>query len=96
MEMHSGHLVKRWVLLVQVETLRLADVGATADSEVYHAPLLDLPDGLVEFFDVVGNLLDALNTAVASNDLVLDRSSPQANLEQVTHKVLIDDDEFTG
>ena len=48
MEVHSGHLVKGRVLLVQVETLGLADVGATSNGEVNHTLLLDLPDCLVD------------------------------------------------
>lgn len=93
-EVHGGHLTKLRVLLVKIQTLRLANVGATGDGEVHHALLLDLPHCLVDFTQWSRDLVDRLYTAVVGDNLVLDRSCPQTKLEQVTNKMLVNNDEF--
>ena len=72
MEVHQGHLVELRVFLVEIETLRLADIGTSGNGKVHHLLLADLPDCLVDVFDILRNLLDGLHTSVVCNDLVLD------------------------
>ena len=72
----------------------MANVGASGDGEVHHALLLDLPYCLVDFAYRLGYLGDRLHAAVVGDDLVLDRSSPQTELEQVTNEMLVNNDEF--
>ena len=95
MEVHSGHFAKLWVLLVKVETLRLANVWASCDSQVHHTLLLNLPHCLVDFTESLRDLGDGLNGAVVRDNLILDSSRPKSNLEQVSHQMLVYDDKFT-
>jgi len=81
MEMHGGHLVKLWVLLIEVQALRLANIGASGNGQVHHAFLFDLPDGLIDFAKIFRNLRDLLHTTVIGDNLVLDLGRPQANLQ---------------
>lgn len=81
MEVHRGHLIKCWVLLVEIQTLRLADVGASCDSQVHHALLLDLPDSLIHFTKLLRNLRNVLYASIVSDDLILDRGRPEVNLK---------------
>ena len=94
MEVHGRHLVKLRVLLVEVQTLRLANVGASCHSLVHHTLLLDFPDGLVHLTESFRDLRDVLHTSVVCYDLVLDRGCPKAKFEQVSDQMLVHADEF--
>ena len=58
MEMHGRHLIKLWIFLVEIETLRLADIWASGNSEIQHALLLDLPHSLVDFAELLRDLFN--------------------------------------
>lgn len=76
MEMHGRHFAKLWVLLVKVQTLRLANVGTSSNSQVHHLLLLDLPDCLVNLTKSLRDLRDLLHATIVRNDLVLDLGCP--------------------
>ncbi len=84
-EMHCRHLIKGGVLLVQVQRLRLTNVGASSTCVIQHALLFDLPNSFVDFTEVLGNLGNVLNAAIVSHDLILDGVCPKANLQQIAN-----------
>lgn len=94
--MHSGHLLENRVCQVQVKTLRLADVGSSANGQVNQLLLRNFPDSLVDLLNPVGDILDVLYTTIVCNDLVLDDRCPESNLRQVPHQVSVHADELTG
>ena len=95
-EVHRRHFGELRVLLVEVKTLGLADVRASGDGEVHHSLLLDLPNGLVDFTQMLRDLRDVLHAAIVGNDLVLDSSCPQAELKEISDEVLVHDNELSG
>ena len=95
MEVHHRHFVELRVLLVQVETLRLADIWTSGDSQIHHFLLADFPDCLVNLFNLSWDFLDSLHAAIVSNNLVFDRSVPEVELDQISYEVLVDADEFS-
>ena len=94
-EMHQRHLVKLRVFLVEVQTLRLADVRSSGNSKVHHFLLADLPHGLVDLFDVIRDFFDILNATIVGDNLVLDGGIPKIQLDQVPHEMLVDANKFT-
>ena len=76
--MHGGDLAELWILLIEVQTLRLADVGTTGDRQVHHALLTDFPHGLVDLTEVLWDFLDVLHAAIVGYDLVFDGGRPEA------------------
>ena len=80
-EMHQWHLVKCGVFLVQVQTLRLADIWSSGNGKVHHLLLTDLPHSLVDLFNVIGDFFDVLNTAIVGDDLVFDGGVPKIQLD---------------
>jgi glyoxylase-like metal-dependent hydrolase (beta-lactamase superfamily II) len=61
MEVHGGHLCEVRIGHVNVQALRLANVGTTSYGKVDKALLWDLPDSFVELLDVRGDDLDLLD-----------------------------------
>jgi hypothetical protein len=56
----------------------------------------NLPDGLVDPLQVLRDFADALDTAVACNDLVFNFRGPQIEVDQVPDEVLVHTDELSG
>ena len=81
MEVHRRHLAKLWVLLVEIQTLRLANVRASCYGQIHHALLLDLPDRLIHFTKVLRDLRNVLDASVVCDDLILYRRCPEINLK---------------
>lgn len=69
-EVHCGHLVVHWVGLVQVQRLRLTNVGAATDGQIHELLLGNFPNSFIELLDVRGNQRNAKDGAVVGNDLV--------------------------
>ena len=95
MEMHHRHFVELWVFLIEVETLRLADIWPSCNSEIHHLFLTDLPYCLVNFFQISRNLFYTLYASIISNNLVLDRGIPKIELDQISDQMFIYADKFT-
>jgi hypothetical protein len=75
---------------VDVQALRLVDEGAAVGSQIEHAALLDLPHGLVQLTEVLGDFGDVLDRASVREDLVLDVHVLEVELDEVLDKVLVD------
>lgn len=69
-EVRRGQLIVRGLCHVDVQALRLADEGSSCASQVDQGFLRDLPNILVEVFQVLWDRLDFLDTAIVSNQLV--------------------------
>jgi len=93
---HGGHSVESRVLLVQVQTLGLADEGSTRSSHVDHDLLGDFPNDLVKIFDPIRDLRNSLDGSVISNNHVFNLTGPKSVLRQVLNEVLVHTDELSG
>jgi len=93
-EVHVRHLVVLWVGLVQIQRLRLANEGSTANRQVDQVLLLDFPNRFVQLLDVGWDLRDILDRAVISHNLILDFRGPQIQSDQIAHQVLVDADKL--
>ena len=80
---------------MNVQTLTLADEGATISSKVKDFLLTNLPYGFVDSFDVVRNVGDVLNGSIVSNDRVLHIVIPKAKINKFTEEPGTDNLEFT-
>jgi len=67
-EVHGSHLAMLRVSQVQVQTLRLANVGTTAYRKINESLLGNFPNCFVNFLNSLWYLADALNASVARND----------------------------
>ena len=81
--------------MVEVETLRLADIGSSCNSEIHHLFLTDLPYCLVNFFQISRDLFYTLYASIVSNNLVLDSGIPKIELDQISDQMFIYTDKFT-
>ena len=81
---------------VHVEALALADVRAAVGSHIENLLLADLPDGLVDLLDVIGDAVDALDGAVVGDDHVLHLIVPETLINEFAKEPRADDLEFTS
>lgn len=81
---------------MDIETLTLADERSTISREVDDLLLRDLPDGLVDGLDVVGDTRDLLNRATMGNDHVLHFIVPKLEVDELTKEPWADDLEFAS
>ena len=95
MEMHHRHFVELWVFLIEVETLRLADIWSSCNGEIHHLFLTNLPYCLVNFFQISWNFFYTLYASIVSNNLVLDSGIPKIELDQISDQMFIHTDKFT-
>ncbi len=95
-EVHGRHLAVLWVGQIQVQTLRLANVGTTADRKVDQSFLGNLPNGFVDLLKMLWDFADALDATVACYDLVFDFRGPQVEVDQVSDKMFVYTDELSG
>ena len=94
--MHTGELAERRRLEMDIERLGLADVGTTIGSEVKDLLLGDLPDGLVDGFDVIGDAGNILDGAVVRDNHVLHLVIPQTEIDELAQEPWADDLEFSS
>jgi len=80
-EVHAGELTKRRGLEVDVETLTLADEWPAISGQVDHFLLTDLPNSLVDRFDIVRNARNVLNGAVVGDNHVLHVVVPESKVD---------------
>lgn len=95
-EVHGRHLAVLWVGQIQVQTLRLANVGTTADRKVDQSFLGNLPNGFVDLLKMLWDFADALDATVACDYLVFDFRGPQVEVNQVSDKMFVYTDELSG
>ena len=88
-EVHAGELGVVRFSDVYVETLTLIDVDGAIGRHLDDGLLRDLPDGLVERLEVVGDRRDALHRAAVRDHRVLHVVVPQAALRQVLQQVMV-------
>ena len=81
-KVHAGELTHSRGLDMDVERLALADEGATVGGHVEDLLLTDLPDGLVDLLEVVGDAFDALDGAIVGDDHVLHFVIPQLEVDK--------------
>lgn len=95
-EVHTGELAHGRLLQVDVEGLRLIDVGTAVGGHLQNVALGDLPDGLVQGLDVGGNVGDVLDGATIGDDAVLHVVGPQAEVDEVLQEPRVNDLELTS
>ena len=93
--MHCGHFFEFWIWHVEVQRLRLANEGASCGSKINQASLWNLPNSLVEFFDMIWYLLDIQHGSIVSYKLILDIFRPQIDLDQIFNQMLVDTNKLT-
>ena len=71
-EVHGGHFAEVWISHVQVETLRLADIGTSSNGQINETLLRNFPYSLVQLFDLVRDASNGLDTSIVSKKLVFD------------------------
>jgi hypothetical protein len=76
---------------VDIEGLRLADVGTSIGSEIEHFLLGDLPNGFIDSLDVVRDPRDVLNGAVVRDDHILHLVIPETEVDEFAEKPGADD-----
>ena len=81
---------------VHVHALALADEGASVSGHVDDSALGDLPHGLVDVAYLLGELVDIMDRSAVGDHPVVDALGPMSVGCEVTHKVLVDDGEFSG
>mmetsp|Transcript_115149 Transcript_115149/g.161857 ORF Transcript_115149/g.161857 Transcript_115149/m.161857 type:complete len:210 (+) Transcript_115149:316-945(+) len=89
MEMHGRELGSGHIHHVDVQGLRLVDVSSPIGRHVQDHPLADLPHGLIELLDVVGEI-KCLDTPIVGDELEPQLLAPQVAGDQVTEKVPVD------
>mmetsp|Transcript_39014 Transcript_39014/g.91260 ORF Transcript_39014/g.91260 Transcript_39014/m.91260 type:complete len:642 (+) Transcript_39014:465-2390(+) len=94
--MHRRELGVVGVRHEDVEALALVDESAAVGGHVDQRAHLQLPAGLVERLEIVGDLRDVLDRTIVRDDLVADVVCPQALLHEVAQQVLVDDGELAG
>jgi hypothetical protein len=94
--MTTYQLTNAGVLQVNVQTLTLADECTTVRGHVNDLLLTDLPDGLVDSLDVVGNSRNLLNGTAMGNDHVLHLVIPELEVNELTEEPWAHDLEFTS
>jgi hypothetical protein len=92
---HGGHSVESRVLLVQVQTLGLADEGSARGSHIDHDFLGDFPNDLVKILDPFRDLRNSLDGSVRGDNHVFNLTGPKSVLSQVLNEVLVHTDEFS-
>ena len=80
---------------MDVHRLALVHVCAAVCSHVEDVALFDFPCGLVECLDVVRDSFDALNGTLMTKNFVFDTDAPKIKSNQVSDKVLVENNEFT-
>jgi hypothetical protein len=76
---------------VNIEGLRLADVGTSIGGEVEYFLLGDLPDGFGDCLDVVRDSRDVLNVAVVRHNHILHLVIPETQVDEFAEKPGADD-----
>jgi len=94
-EMHGRELRGRAISHVNIQALTLADVRRPISGHFQDALLLDLPDRLVELFQVCGDV-KALHRPIQRDKLLLQIVIPEATFQEVRDQVTIDLDELTS
>ena len=56
----------------------------------------DLPNSLVEIFNVLGNAFNLLNTAIEGKERVFDVRVPKTHFDQVSNEVRVNTDELSS
>mmetsp|Transcript_72698 Transcript_72698/g.210469 ORF Transcript_72698/g.210469 Transcript_72698/m.210469 type:complete len:319 (+) Transcript_72698:277-1233(+) len=94
-EVHGGQLRRGGVHHVDVQRLGLVDVGPPVGRHVEDRALLDLPDGLVQGLDLLGEV-QVLHAAVVRDEAHPHVLRPQAQLDQVAEEVAVDLHKLAG
>lgn len=94
-EMHRAHLANIRILLIKIQTLGLTDVRASSNRQIHHSLLFDFPNSLINLFDIIRNLPNALDTSIVSNNSVFDFGGPQVQVNQVFNQMFVDTDELS-
>lgn len=92
LEVHTRELGLGRVRHEEIQTLALADEGTTSRCKINDRLLLDLLGRAVELLKIGRNLRNALNRAVAGNDLFLELLVPETTIHQILEEILIHED----
>src|SRR5277367_4775971 len=95
-EMHRSDLAHGWLFDVNVERLRLINECTPISCHLYYCTLTDLPDGLVQGFDVGGDVVNILDGTTVRNDSVLHIVRPETKVDKVFEQPWIDNLEFAS
>jgi len=82
-KVRAGELPNGGLGQMNVETLALVDKRATISGHVNDAALLNFPDRLVQFLDLIGDALDVLHRATFGNHLVAHGWRPHVKFDQI-------------
>jgi hypothetical protein len=74
--------------------LELADVSTTISGEVKDLFLGDLPNGLVDGFDIIGDTWDVLNRPIVCNDHILHLVISKTEIDELVEEPWANDLKF--
>jgi len=80
----THQLSNTWVLKMNIQALTLANKCTTVRSEVDNLLLANLPNCLIDGFDVVGDPGNLLDRSVVSNNQVLHLIVPELQVHEFT------------